>query len=238
MTTETAAPKFSLSTSDTIGAIAKALAAAQLEMGPAIKDRVGRIPGKDGKAGYEYRYATLATCFEAIQPLHKNGIAVTQIPIGCDNGVLVATLLIHESGEWIRGEMWMPVTQQTPQGYGSALTYARRYGLTALCGLASDDDDGEAASQGQQKPSARQSRAPAPSPAPTTREVDPKVFQALCDRVDQAETVAAVNTVAVGAKKAGDEGAISRDQLEAIKRAVTNKRTLLGGQSNANGATQ
>ena len=114
------AVKWTVATSPTIGAIAKALAAAQMAMGPAIKDKVGIIPGKDGRQGYQYGYATLAACFEAIAPMHANGIAVTQIPLdGGEHGVLIATLLLHESGEWIRGEMWMPVAQQTPQGHGS-----------------------------------------------------------------------------------------------------------------------
>ena len=54
-------------------------------MGPAIKDRVGVIPGKDGRQGYQYGYATLAACFEAIRPMHAQGIAVTQIPLDGGN---------------------------------------------------------------------------------------------------------------------------------------------------------
>lgn len=223
-------PRLVVSHSPTLGAIAKALAAAQLEMGPAIKDKIGRIPGKDGKQGYEYTYATLATCFEAILPLHKNGIAVTQIPLDGGNGVLVATLLIHESGEWVRGELWMPVGQSTPQGYGSALTYCRRYSLQLLCGLASEDDDGADASQGApQKAPARQAPAKAPPKAP-----DLKLFASFCDRVDAAEAPVAMNDIASGAKRAHQDGAINDQQYEQIKAAVTKKRGLLG-QSVTNG---
>ncbi len=169
---------------------------------------------------------------------------MTQIPLDGGNGVLVATLLLHESGEWIRGEMWMPVAQQSPQGYGSALTYARRYGLSALCGLASDDDDADAASagssRGQQARSPQRSGQPsqaASSPTgPAKAAADPRLFENFCDRVDRAETVAAVNTVAVETKRAADDRAITGDQLDTIKRAIANKRTLLTGQ--ANGAAQ
>ncbi len=156
---------FDVSMSPTIGKIAGALAKAQATMGPAIKDKEGIIPGKDGRQGYRYGYATLAACFEALQPLYDNGIAVTQIPLEGGNGVRVATYLLHESGEWLRGELWMPVGKQDPQGYGSALTYARRYGLSALTGLASDDDDGSMATHGPQ-PHHQAAPAPAPKPAP------------------------------------------------------------------------
>lgn len=231
---DTTQARFSVSTSPVIGNIAKALAAAQLAMGPAIKDRVGTIPGKDGKQGYSYGYATLAACFEAIQPLHANGIAVTQIPLDGGNGVLVATLLMHESGEWIRGEMWMPVAQQSPQGYGSALTYARRYGLSALCGLASDDDDGAEATHGPQRTQARQ---PSARPAPVKAAApDLGVFASLCDQVDAAETGAQLNAVASGAQKAHRGGVITDSHFEQIKASVTKKRAVVGAVVNGGAA--
>jgi len=68
----------------------------------------------------------------------------------CDNGVVVETLFIHESGEQISaGKLHVPAAKQDPQGYGSALTYARRYALMAACGIAPEDDDGNAATKGQ-----------------------------------------------------------------------------------------
>lgn len=127
--------------SATIGAIGAALAKAQLEMRPAIKDAEN--------PHFRNRYASLASCVEALHPLHANGIAVIQPPAlhGLD-GVCVTTLLIHSSGEWIRGELYMPASKRDPQGFGSALSYARRYCLTATVGLATDDDDGEGSSRG------------------------------------------------------------------------------------------
>ncbi len=163
--------RFDVSMSRTIGKIAAALAKAQAVMGPAIKDKEGVIPGKDGRTGYRYGYATLAACFEALQPVYDNGIAITQIPLDGGNGVRIATYLLHESGEWIRGELWMPVGQQTPQGVGSAMTYARRYGLQALTGLASDDDDGSLATHGVQPAQAQ----PIPQPKPTVAKAGPKL---------------------------------------------------------------
>lgn len=137
-----------VSMSPTIGKIAASIAKAQAAMGPAIKDREGIIQGKEGKPGYRYGYATLAACFEALQPFADNGIAIVQIPLdGGNNGIRVATYLLHESEEWIRGELWMPASTSTPQGFGGALTYARRYCLQALTGLAADDDDGSYSEQ-------------------------------------------------------------------------------------------
>lgn len=222
---EEQAMKWTVSTSAGIGQIAKALAAAQLAMGPAIKDKVGTIPGKDGRQGYSYGYATLAACFEAIQPLHQNGIAVTQIPLdGGNTGVLVATLLMHESGEWIRGEMWMPVAQQTPQGHGSALTYARRYGLCALCGLASDDDDGAAATHGSQKnepPVRLRGNGPAKtSAAPANL----GLFADICEALDRAEAPARVNEIVVNTQRAHQQGLLTDAHLEQIKASVAKKR--------------
>ena len=179
-----AAPRMDMSMSATIGKIAAALAKAQSMMGPALKDREGVIPGKDGKQGYRYGYATLASCFEAVQPLHKNGIAVTQIPLdGGDHGVRVATFLVHESGEWIRGELWMPAPKTDAQGFGSALTYARRYGLSALAGLASDDDDGAEATAKQPQ---QVQQAPKPGPAKTKSKKEESPAAPALDTSDEA----------------------------------------------------
>lgn len=124
--------------SATVGAIGAALAKAQLVMKPAAKD--GFNPH------FKNRYATLASCIEALRPFHENGIAVIQPPaIQGAEGVAVSTLLIHSSGEWIRGDIYMPASKRDAQGFGSALSYARRYCLTATTNLATDDDDGEEA---------------------------------------------------------------------------------------------
>jgi len=62
--------------------------------------------------------------------------------------VTVETVFIHESGESIEcGKLHVPAAKQDPQGYGSALTYARRYSLMAACGIAPEDDDGNSASR-------------------------------------------------------------------------------------------
>ena len=138
--------------SETIGAIAKALAAAQRAIRPAIKDATN--------PHFRSRYADLSACVEAvIDALNDNGIALMQRVSPCDDGVIVETVFVHESGEIINcGQLHVPASKQDAQGYGSALTYARRYSLMAACGIAPEDDDGNAATR-------RQSAAPAvPTP--------------------------------------------------------------------------
>jgi hypothetical protein len=88
-----------------------------------------------------------------IDALNNNGIALIQKCHESDTGVNVETLLLHESGESLScGVLHVPASKQDPQGYGSALTYARRYSLMAACGIAPEDDDGNAASRTARNP--------------------------------------------------------------------------------------
>jgi hypothetical protein len=83
-----------------------------------------------------------------IDALNDNGIGLMQNCHESDTGVIVETMFIHESGETLSaGKLHVPASKNDPQGYGSALTYARRYSLMAACGIAPEDDDGNAASR-------------------------------------------------------------------------------------------
>lgn len=119
--------------------IATALVKAQREFGPALKSSTN--------PHFKSKYADLAACVEAvIDGLNNNGIALVQPMHESENGVTVETLFVHESGEMLSaGKLHVPAAKQDPQGYGSALTYARRYSLMAACGIAPEDDDGNAA---------------------------------------------------------------------------------------------
>jgi hypothetical protein len=123
--------------------IAKALVKAQKEFGPALKTSTN--------PAFKSKYADLSAVIEAvIEALHNNGIYLMQNNHPSNDGVIVETVFIHESGETISsGQLLVPPPQNKhdPQGYGSALTYARRYSLMAACGIAPEDDDGNAASQ-------------------------------------------------------------------------------------------
>ena len=126
--------------SETITQIATALAKAQSQIQQPAK-------GESVNTGkYRYTYADLASVWEALRvPLTSNGLSVVQSPSSDGNTVIVETVLCHESGEWLSNELMMTVGRTDPQGIGSAITYARRYSLMALCGVAPDDDDGKAA---------------------------------------------------------------------------------------------
>lgn len=127
-------------TEKTLG-IAKAFVEAQKEFAPALKTSTN--------PHFKSKYVDLAGCVEAvIDALNNHGIALIQKTHDCDNGVKVETVFMHESGEQVSGGMiHVPADRQNPQGYGSALTYARRYSLMAACGIAPEDDDGNAATK-------------------------------------------------------------------------------------------
>lgn len=121
--------------------IATALVKAQQAFGPALKTSTN--------PHFRSRYADLSACVEAvIEGLNSAGIALIQRTSEDNTGVTVETVFIHESGEMLEcGKLHVPAAKQDPQGYGSALTYARRYSLMAACGIAPEDDDGNLASR-------------------------------------------------------------------------------------------
>jgi hypothetical protein len=136
--------------------IAKAFVAAKKDFAPALKT--------SSNPHFRSKYADLAGCLEAVNDaLLANGIAVFQETSLCEDGVIVETVFLHESGETLRGgKLHVPASKQDPQGYGSALTYARRYSIMAACGIAAEDDDGNAAS----RPRPQQARNPLDNVAP------------------------------------------------------------------------
>lgn len=127
--------------------IATALVAAQRQFSPALKTATN--------PHFRTKYADLSACVEAvIDALNSSGIFLSQPSHESDGGVTVETIFLHESGEsFSAGKLHVPAAKQDPQGYGSALTYARRYSLMAACGIAPEDDDGNAATKAvQHKP--------------------------------------------------------------------------------------
>lgn len=128
-----------MKTSESIKNIAVALIDAQTKIKFAVKDSTN--------PHFKSRYADLASVIDAVkESLNLNGIAFIQTPTESPAGTLALnTRLLHTSGEWIEDTAVCPLQKNDPQGYGSALTYLRRYSLSAICGLYQDDDDGEAA---------------------------------------------------------------------------------------------
>jgi hypothetical protein len=125
--------------------IASAFIKAKKAFSPALKDKTN--------PAFRSKYADLGACLEAVNDaLLDNGIAVYQETHEDATGVTVETVLLHESGESIRsGKFHVPAAKQDPQGYGSALTYARRYSLMTACGIAPEDDDGNAGTDAKHK---------------------------------------------------------------------------------------
>ena len=141
--------------------IAAALVKAQKDFGPALKTSTN--------PAFRSRYADLSACVEAvIDALNNNDIYLMQPTHECSDGVIVETIFIHSSGEQMSsGKLHVPATKHDAQGYGSALTYARRYSLMAACGIAPEDDDGNSAA----KPKAAPAKPAAPAAkAPTSIE--------------------------------------------------------------------
>ena len=102
---------------------------------------------------FKSKYADLASVIDAARnALSKNNLAVIQTTQTINGELVLFTTLSHSSGEWIRGEYPIKPVKQDPQGFGSAMTYARRYAFSAITGIASEDDDGNAASQGKPMP--------------------------------------------------------------------------------------
>lgn len=130
-----------MNTSESVSKIAPALLTAQRAIRFATKDAVN--------PHFKSKYADLPAVIDAIKPaLNDAGIVFMQLPAPSDPGTLaISTRLMHESGEWIESTATAPLQKNDPQGYGSAITYLRRYSLAAAVGLYQDDDDGNAASQ-------------------------------------------------------------------------------------------
>jgi predicted RecA/RadA family phage recombinase len=135
---------------------------------------------------FKSKYADLAACVEAVvDSLNANGIGLVQRAHPDETGVAVETVFVHESGESFSGGIFrVPAAKQDPQGYGSALSYARRYSLMAACGIAPEDDDGNA---GSKRPEARTTAG-----APASQDMTPKARAArICVGVSAGDAAGA-----------------------------------------------
>lgn len=147
---------------DTKPDLFKALIAVQKELKPAVRDSTN--------PHFRSTYADLESCFAAGLPvLNKHGICLIQIPSGnADNGTIaVTTILGHESGQFISGQLEMALPESNPQKAGSAITYFKRYGFGAFIGLSTEeDDDGNKASPAPGSRPGPQAAAPQKANAP------------------------------------------------------------------------
>lgn len=127
--------------SESIKELAAALAQAQPKIEGAAKDKTN--------PHFKSQYATLSSVADALAgPLKSHNLAYVQIAHDREHAAAVETIILHVSGEWLGcGVVAVPVSKVDAQGYGSAMTYARRYSLSAAFGVVPEDDDGNQASK-------------------------------------------------------------------------------------------
>jgi hypothetical protein len=133
-----------------VGALTKALAAAQASFPALKKDKKVTVQTTKGK--YGYAYADLASVVAAVRkPLADNGLAFTQTTTFRDGVLWLVTTLMHEGGGFVSGEYPLPMdqAQRDAQRFGSFLTYAKRYALSAILGIVTEDDDDGKGATGQ-----------------------------------------------------------------------------------------
>ena len=125
--------------SDSIKNLAVAMHKAQAEMGGAHKGANNPF--------FKSKYADLGSVVQAVkEPFANNELSFVQFPVESGGRIGIETILMHSSGEWLSNEFTVNLTKQDAQGAGSAITYCRRYGLQAVAGIPSEDDDGNNAS--------------------------------------------------------------------------------------------
>jgi hypothetical protein len=168
--------------SDSIENLALSLHKAQSEMAGATKGAKNPF--------FKSTYANLEEVIKVVkEAFSTNGLSFVQFPISGDGTAGVETIILHESGEFISNEFLLKCAKTDPQGMGSAITYARRYGLQSACGIPSEDDDGNEAS----KPAPKMTSAEAIKKLDTAKTIDKLVaiWNAIPIDLKQVEEVIA-----------------------------------------------
>ena len=149
-----------LRTSPSLGNLGKALSLAQAEYPTVAKNKTATVQMKAG-GRYSYRYADIADVIAAVAPVNaKHGLCFFQIPQTKNNQHQLVSTVLHESGEFIEGILDLEPADRSPQSLGSAITYARRYALSAMLGVVSEEDeDGKLATQGSTNGNATSTRS-------------------------------------------------------------------------------
>jgi hypothetical protein len=179
--------------SESIKEIATALCKAQAAMKPAAKDAEN--------PHFKSRYADLASVWESIRgPLTDNGLSVVQNVITVERGIAVETQITHCSGEWyLFDPLVIPVNKVDAHGVGSAITYGKRYSLSAAVGVACelDDDDGCGATD---RPPAKQEQRPQAKPTQQPKPPPAKAEPATVPALSQKDGIAVARIVAMFAE--------------------------------------
>ena len=137
----------------------------------AAMGELSNVPKTASNPYFKSKYAPLDAIVEATRPvLAKHGLAIQQQPLFMEGTAGVETTILHKSGHSTTTTLLLPLKDQSPQGVGSAITYARRYALAAVLGLATeDDDDGNISTGLAKKEEARPAIAKAMDKSPSVR---------------------------------------------------------------------
>ncbi len=194
--------------SDTISELAKALSSFQGKMVAVKKDAVNPF--------YKSKYATLDTIWETIRnPLAENGLSVTQtLGFTLEGKSFLETTLYH-GGEWTSGQQLLNPVKDDPQSFGSAISYARRYGLSAILGIVADeDDDANIATKPEPK-------AELKAPPPPSSDTDPGTIIKEGGRENKEGKISPAQTKKIYASV--KEKGITADQAKAYLKEVFHK---------------
>lgn len=230
-------------------AFAEAMAKCQGAIETAQRDRSVKVDSKTGP-GYVFKYATLSSVMDVVrQPLAANGLAVVQEPAvdAQRASVTLRTTVMHSSGEYLQQALTLPAQRMDPQGLGAVISYARRYAILSILGVATDDDDEEHLAQrkGAAVPAApaRQPYTPPavksePRPAthiedtpppPAEPEVpgpwQPTEADKLAARIAEAQDVVTLKALVK------ELGALPEHQKQALRKAYNARSKELAGQA-------
>lgn len=207
-----------------------ALALAQAELKPAIKNKVNTFfKDKDGKGS---KYADLESVMEAIrEPLGKNGLSIVQgLSMTPERFVRIRTRLMHKSGQWIEEHLDLRSDKDTPQSVGACCTYGRRFGLSALVGAVTDEDDDGNSTREESPP---KNNAPPQQPdwrqaalAEAERAKAGAARRAESEAAQRREAEAAANRKIAFAKKCEDLGIDRAGWAEIGKRLHASNRPV------------
>lgn len=192
------------------------------ELGAALSKAQGILEAakKDSNNPFfKSKYADLASVWESCRAaLSSNGLSIVQSPEESDSGIAVVTMMIHSSGQWIRSRYTMPVSKVDAQAVGSAITYARRYALSSIVGIAPEDDDGNGAAE---KPPTKQQSQQEKKPVQKqeTKTLPPYSDESFAANKEKwAESIkAGKNTAQVIISIVSTKYALSEEQKEAIR---------------------
>lgn len=203
--------------SENIAELAAALAKAQGSIGNAVKDSANPF--------FKSKYADLTSVREACQEhLSKAGIAVIQSPTFVSGAQYLCTTLAHSSGQWMRGFYPINPVKNDPQGVGSAITYARRYALAAMTGVAPEDDDGNAASG--------KAGVGAPGNQRTANKAIDQWVNTKIVEMNEAEDLEVLSKIWRLAFKHAQESGCTQDQISMLEMQKNNRKAFLTDPAN------